>query len=416
VKRTSEWKDRPLRICMLTTFYPPHNFGGDGVFVQRLAEALARRGHVVEVIHALDAYDFLGGEPQRAESTANPKIHSLHSKLGGLASLLCHQTGRPALYASKIRDILDRGRFDVLHYHNPSLLGGPGIFAYGNAVKLYTTHEHWLICPTHTLWRYQRSLCTRKTCFMCALRARRPPQLWRYTKLLPRTIPQLDAILCPSRFTCAKHRENGIQSRIVHLPHFVPDTPVKEADPAAPPYFLVVGRLEKPKGIQTLFPAFAEYRRAELWIAGAGGFESALRRRSSGNPRIRFLGQRSQLELSSLYRDAIALIVPSLCYETFGLVLLEGFAQETPAIARKIGTLVEVMEESSGGYLYSSQSELIEAMSRLQQDGEKRRSLGLAAREAVLRKWTEEIHISNYLDIIENIRMDKAGAEALPGP
>src|SRR6185312_9111335 len=32
-----------LRICMLTTFYPPYNFGGDGIGVQRLAAAFARR-------------------------------------------------------------------------------------------------------------------------------------------------------------------------------------------------------------------------------------------------------------------------------------------------------------------------------------------------------------------------------------
>jgi glycosyltransferase involved in cell wall biosynthesis len=416
MKRAAEWEDRPLRICMLTTFYPPHNFGGDGIFVRRLAEALARRGHVVEVIHALDAYRFLGGEPQQAESIANPKVHSLHSKFGGLASLLCHQTGRPVLYASRIREILDRGRFDVLHYHNPSLLGGPGVFAYGNAVKLYTTHEHWLVCPTHTLWRYQKSLCTRKTCLTCTLRTGRPPQLWRYTRLLPRMIRQLDAILCPSRFTCAMHQQNGIQSRIFHLPHFVPDSHLRETDPAAPPYFLVVGRLEKLKGIQTLFPAFAAYPRAELWIAGAGGLEGALRRRASNNPRIRFLGQRSQLELNSLYRNAVALILPSLCYEAFGLVLLEAFAQETPAIARRIGTLTEVIEESGGGYLYSSQSELIEAMSRLQQDSEQRKRFGLAGREAVLSKWSEQIHISNYLDLIKHIRKEKSVAVTRSGP
>ena len=64
--------DRPLRICMLTTFYPPFNFGGDGIFVERLAGALARRGHAVTVVHSLDAYHFLGGplfEP------ALPPIH-----------------------------------------------------------------------------------------------------------------------------------------------------------------------------------------------------------------------------------------------------------------------------------------------------------------------------------------------------
>ena len=32
----------PLRFCMVTTFYPPWSFGGDGVAVRRLAEALSR--------------------------------------------------------------------------------------------------------------------------------------------------------------------------------------------------------------------------------------------------------------------------------------------------------------------------------------------------------------------------------------
>ncbi len=40
-----------LRFAMITTFYPPHHFGGDAIFVQRLAQALARRGHSVDVIY-----------------------------------------------------------------------------------------------------------------------------------------------------------------------------------------------------------------------------------------------------------------------------------------------------------------------------------------------------------------------------
>ncbi|HEY8723559.1 MAG TPA: hypothetical protein VIL92_06825, partial [Gaiellaceae bacterium] len=47
---------RRLRFCLLTTFYPPYNFGGDGIFVQRLAGELVRRGHHVEVVHSVDAY------------------------------------------------------------------------------------------------------------------------------------------------------------------------------------------------------------------------------------------------------------------------------------------------------------------------------------------------------------------------
>ena len=52
-----------LRFCMVTTFYPPYNFGGDGIAIQRLSRALADRGHQVTVVHDLDAYDMLSDRP-----------------------------------------------------------------------------------------------------------------------------------------------------------------------------------------------------------------------------------------------------------------------------------------------------------------------------------------------------------------
>ena len=30
--------NRPLRLCFMTTFYPPYHFGGDAMFVYRLAQ------------------------------------------------------------------------------------------------------------------------------------------------------------------------------------------------------------------------------------------------------------------------------------------------------------------------------------------------------------------------------------------
>ena len=40
-----------MKILLATTFYPPWSFGGDGVFVARLARALAGAGHDVHVLH-----------------------------------------------------------------------------------------------------------------------------------------------------------------------------------------------------------------------------------------------------------------------------------------------------------------------------------------------------------------------------
>ena len=135
---------------MITTFYPPYNFGGDGVFVQRLSNELARRGHQVDVIHCVDSYLAKAGvEPTRTTADhPNITVHSLKSRLGVLSPLATQQTGVSLFNARGIRGILDRG-FDVIHYHNISLVGGPAVLGYGAGIKLYTTHETGLcVRPT----------------------------------------------------------------------------------------------------------------------------------------------------------------------------------------------------------------------------------------------------------------------------
>ena len=165
----------------------------------------------------------------------------------------------------------------------------------------------------------------------------------------------------------------------------------------------MVGRLEKLKGFQILIPVFACYPEAELWIVGTGSCEGELRRLARGQNRVRFLGRKSSRELKKLYRNAQALIVPSLCYETFGLVILEAFAQETPVIARDLGSLPELIEGSGGGFLYSSEEELRAAMERVQKQPDLRDRLGRLGRKALLQEWSEGSHISRYLGLIHQL-------------
>ena len=61
---------RPLRFCMVTTFYPPYSYGGDGITVQRLARALVRAGPEVTVVHDADADLSLGHPMPSAPATA----------------------------------------------------------------------------------------------------------------------------------------------------------------------------------------------------------------------------------------------------------------------------------------------------------------------------------------------------------
>src|SRR5262245_34214737 len=194
-------EERALRFAMLTTFYPPHSFGGDAMGVQRLSRALVRRGHHVTVIHDVDAYNALahGGEPAPASEPDGLEVVRLRSGLGVLSPLLTQQMGAPVVNGRRIQRILSDGNFDVVNFHNVSLVGGPQLLSYGGgALKLYMAHEHWLVCPMHVLWRYGRELCTKRDCLRCTLAHRRPPQVWRYTGHLERQLDHIDAFIAMS--------------------------------------------------------------------------------------------------------------------------------------------------------------------------------------------------------------------------
>jgi len=409
---------RPLKFLHLTTFYPPYSFGGDALYLYRLCHALGDAGHHVDVVHCVDSYHMFhpGPPPIPVDEHPNVRRHELRSGMGWLSPLLTHQTGHPILKRAKIRRLLRDHDYDVIHYHNTSLLG-PAVLAMDTpgmrTVKLYTTHEHWLVCPMHVLWKFDRAPCAKPECLRCVLHGRRPPQLWRYTGMLRRASRHVDAFVAPSRFTAAMHAERGFSRPLEHLPHFLDraDEDWKRPGPRPHerPYFLFVGRLERIKGLQTVIPLWADVHQADLLIAGTGTYENELRALAGSNPRIKFLGALPQRALGPLYHHAIASIVSSLTYETFCMISLEAFARRTPVLARDIGPLPEVIHESGGGLLYRNDAEMLEAVRRLAGDPQLRNELGNSGYDAFTAKWTREAHLEQYFDLIARIAIRKFG-------
>jgi glycosyltransferase involved in cell wall biosynthesis len=395
-----------VRFLMVTTFYPPFSFGGDATYVQRLSGELVRRGHEVEVVHNADAFRVLSPSPRlRPVGPTGVTVHALHGRFGLAATLLTQQTGRAGLKAQAIRRIVEGGRFDVIHFHNLSLIG-LDVIRHGQAVKLYTAHEHWLVCPTHVLWRYNREACTRQTCLLCQVISRRPPQWWRYTSWSARQLAHVDRFLCPSQFTLEKHRALGFDWPMTHLPYFLPQTghvPVVDR-PLDRPYALFVGRLEKVKGVQNLLNVFRTYRTCDLVIAGDGEYESELRAAAHGLDHVHFLGWLPYEELRRWYRHALAVVVPSICYEVFGIVVIEAFAVSTPALVTPFGALPEVIASSGGGLVYHDDRELVTALERLRTVPDWRTSLGARGHDAYVRLWSEDPHIDRYLGVIDEVR------------
>jgi glycosyltransferase involved in cell wall biosynthesis len=395
---------------MITTFYPPDSFGGDGIFVQNLAHALASRGHEVHVIYCRDSFRTLAGRhaTESRKSFPNVTVHGLESSAGPLSPIATHQTGRPWFKMERIAAILDQG-FDVIHYHNISLVGGPKLLEYGWAIKLYTTHDYWLVCPTSLLFQFGRRVCESRCCIRCGLAQRRPPQSWRSTGLLDQSVRHVDTFLSPSRFGIEMHRRLGFQAQMVHLPSFVhSETELPQEPPSGSPYFLFAGRLERMKGAHTLIEPFLRWGKARLVVAGAGADEAYLRALAGGSDRIEFRGHVFGKDLRTLYRGAVALIVPSLAFEVSPLVILEALREETPILVRNIGALPEAVNDSEGGLIYDTEQDLIAALNRLLAHPSYRSDLGRKGHRHYRSTWSEEPHLRRYFGIIENIRQHRS--------
>jgi glycosyltransferase involved in cell wall biosynthesis len=410
---------------MITTFFPPYHFGGEAMYLYRLCNALAQRGHRVTVVHCVDAYLLLSPTGSRGEFPLHPNVtvKALRHPLGWLSPLVSYLGGRPGLKSQALDEIFAVQRFDVVHFHLVTLFG-PAVLRYGEgSLRLYTTHDHWFVCPMYDLWKENRELCETPSCLRCQLSYRRPPQLWRYTSLLERELTRVDLFFSPSRSTITQHHRRGFPYPMRHLPLFLPR---EESSPPAPssaghnvsaiattrPYFLFVGRLVKLKGVQLLLDAFKRYPDADLVIAGDGVYEPELRRLAADVPHVRFLGRVTPHDLQAWYRNAIALLVPSIVYETFGFITLESLGQGTPVIANDLGAVSELVHDTGGGLTYRTEEELLNAMRLLHTDPARRAALAAAGYASYLARYTEKVHINTYLTAIDEAEAASAGASS----
>ena len=120
------------------------------------------------------------------------------------------------------------------------------------------------------------------------------------------------------------------------------------------PYALYLGRLSAEKGVDTLLKAMAGLPELQLKIAGAGPqrqeLQAAAKRHSPHQ--IEFVGHVTGQEKWRLLQQATVTVVPSRCYETFSIIILESLVAGTPVLASNLGSLPYVLENNRNGLLF----------------------------------------------------------------
>ncbi len=178
----------------------------------------------------------------------------------------------------------------------------------------------------------------------------------RYAKyLLSRVAKRASAILCVSEFTASelqKYLQVDRERVVVTYPAMGNAWSISSATQSQlpnPPYLLAVGNVKKHKNLPRLIAAFAGVRSQishDLIVVGKReGFLNSETLSPSISAdldgRVRFTGQVTDQELRAYYRNATALIFPSV-YEGFGFPLVEAMAEGCPIACSNVASLPEV--------------------------------------------------------------------------
>jgi len=174
-------------------------------------------------------------------------------------------------------------------------------------------------------------------------------------------------------------------------------------------YYVFIGRLVELKGVLVLVDVwdhiFREQKSAgpKLVIIGEGELEDAVRFRAKVNPLIDFRGAVPKEEKRRLLNNMRALIAPSLCLESLGLVAYEAYDFAKPVLAARAGGLGEIVLHDRTGLVHEPGDTiaLFDHVISLERDSEKRRRLGQAGREWLLANANEEIWLEKFEKIID---------------
>jgi len=138
----------------------------------------------------------------------------------------------------------------------------------------------------------------------------------------------------------------------------------KHTDSDAPLIFL--GRLDRIKGAHTAINV-AKATGKKLWIAGnishtadnQAYFKNEIEPLIDGE-QVKYLGALNDAQKNSYLQQAQALLFPIEWDEPFGIVMIEAMACGTPVIAFKRGSVPEVVEEGTSGFIVTNEQQMIE--------------------------------------------------------
>ena len=218
----------------------------------------------------------------------------------------------------------------------------------------------------------------------------------------------VDAFITPSEHARSIFAANGIPAGRLHVkPNFTPDPGAPASKPSSSRVFVYAGRLAPEKGLRNLVAAWARAKvaaEAELWIVGDGPEAEYLRAFQPSDGLV-FKGRMEAADVINAMRNARAIVMPSLCFETFGNSVVEAYACGRPVIGSDIGAQGDLVDDGRTGLKFAAGDEaaLAQCLERMVKDPDLADRMGANARAEYLDRFTAERNFEMLMDVYKKV-------------
>lgn len=273
-------------------------------------------------------------------------------------------------FAVKFRRLLKQESIDVLHSHlfGPAVASGLAC-AFSKIRHVATLHDSYIL-------------------------EERPNriQLLFLTKLLG------SKIVCVSESIRSYIKKNNSLFSTIVIHNGVELPTLSDAKPNQKPVAVCVGRLTPVKNHELLIDAWKDIPNAKLLIVGTGELEAELKAASKGLD-IEFTGFCSDVDGILQQSDIFTLTSKS---EGLSCSIMEALANALPCVVTNVGGNSEIVEDGHNGFLVNSKPELVEKLTLLVTDSDKRKAMSLNARNSAEKTFSLNVMLDKYHELYQS--------------